>query len=58
MMVITMNEFHDLILMCATAGAIFGAIRFDMKFVKLQYTQLQKAFDEHMRKFHEDRDGK
>lgn len=47
-----MNEYHDLVLMCATAGAIYGSIRFDLKFVKYQLARLEKALADHLRNEH------
>jgi predicted RNA-binding protein with PUA domain len=47
-----MSEYHDLILMCVTAGGIFGAIRFDLKFIRYRMGELEKSFKNHMDKFH------
>ena len=47
-----MSEYHDLILMCVTAGGIFGAIRFDLKFIRLRFTQLETRFYNHLKKHH------
>lgn len=47
-----MGEYHDLILMCVTAGSIFGAIRFDLKFIRYQMARLEKAFNDHLKNDH------
>ena len=47
-----MGEYHDIIVVCATAGAMYGAIRFDLKFIKLNLTKLEARFNAHMKKFH------
>jgi hypothetical protein len=47
-----MGEYHDLIVMCMTAGGLYGAIRFDLKFVKLNLQKLEARFESHLKKFH------
>lgn len=52
-----MSEYHDLVLMCATAGAIYGSIRFDLKFIRIRLDSLEKRFVAHMKKHHGEDDG-
>jgi hypothetical protein len=47
-------NWHDVMVMCGTAGAIYGSIRFDLKFIRFRLHELEKKFDSHMRKFHGD----
>lgn len=43
---------HDLIVLITGALTTYGAIRFDLKYVRLTITQLERRFNAHMKKHH------
>jgi hypothetical protein len=47
-----MENWHDLFLMVMTAGGIFGAIRYDLKFLRFQYKTLTERFEAHIKDGH------
>jgi hypothetical protein len=46
------GEYHDIFVMVLTGGAMYGAIRYDLKFLRFTLASLRKDFDNHMKKHH------
>jgi hypothetical protein len=52
-----MENYHDLFVMVCTAGALYGAIRYDLKFLRFNLTNHINEYKAHLKKYHGENNG-